>query len=259
MAICPTVVALRFAREFGSDKALKEYLNKHPGADPAKHSVTEHQEDAAPKKDQGVKKSWKDRFKGLSNKAQEFITKAPQGVKSFLEDDSVRRKVLQDAHKTLTEAPEKIGRRLLDAAKHEVKEFKEAGQGVKALMQGKPMDAHQKKALKTVSIHLAIGVTAAALTASGPLAAAGLFGKGMAQKVALKAVAKVMENVHMFQELGHIGHGAHALMMHMAAEKGGDLTPEDALMAVITAAVAEQIEGLDDKAIQEILESLEAE
>lgn len=34
-------VAFRFAKEFSSEKALKEYLEKHPKADPKKHSIAE--------------------------------------------------------------------------------------------------------------------------------------------------------------------------------------------------------------------------
>lgn len=255
----PDRVALRFAREFGSDKALKEYLRDHPGADPSKHSVTDHAEEGHGKEAPKEKTSWKDRFKGLSDKAAKFIKQAPKEVKAFIEDDAVRRKVAQQAHETLTKAPEKLGRRLLEAAKHEVKEFKEAGEGVATLMKGGKMNSHQKKALRTVSIHLAIGIAAAALTTTGPLAAAGAFGKGVARKIALKSVTKALENVHMFQEIGHITHGLHALHAVTAADKGKELSPEEALVAVLTAAVAEQISHLDDSLLREVLEETAGE
>jgi len=264
----PEAIALRVAaryvqsREFNSPEALKDYLHEHPQADKSKHTVKkdhgkEHGEGHG-EHEEAPKKSWKERLKGLSEKATNLVKNAPKAVHQFIEDDAFRRKTLQEAHKSLTEAPEKLVKNVVKTVKHEVKEYKEAGEGIAAVMKGGKMNAHQKKALKTVATHLAIGVAAAALTASGPLAAAGVFGKGLAKHVAMKAVSNALGHAHVLEELGHIGHGVKHLMEHLAAEKKA---PDvDTVMAnFITAAVAKELQSLSDEDIKKALEGAEEE
>jgi len=244
-----TLVAL----EFSTPEALKEYLHDHPKADKSKHTVKKDEEGHH---EEEPKKSWKERLKGLSEKASSLVRNAPKAVKQFIEDDSFRRKTLMEAHKALTEAPEKIAKNALNTVKHEVKEFKEAGQGIAAVMRGQKMTPHQKKALKTVATHMAISVTAAALTASGPLAAAGMVGKGLVKHTAMKAVSNLLGHTHILEELGHIGHGVKHLMEKLAVE-GKEADPEEVLGNLVLAAVAKELKGLSDEDIKKALEGVE--
>lgn len=68
---------------------------------------------------------------------------------------------------------------IVKAIKHEVHEWKTAASGIKALLTGKKLDHHQKKAIKAVAIHTALVATPMLIT--GGLSA-GLTGamKGMA-------------------------------------------------------------------------------
>ena len=178
-------VAARYQRsyEFPSPEALKKYLHDHPDADKSKHTVKkpgEHEkkepegdeDKGKDKKEHGEhekkpKTSWKYLMKGLSSKALSFVKSAPDQVKKFVQDETFRSKALMAAHKAITEAPKKLVQNAWDAAKEEVEEFKEAGEGVKAWMTGKPMSKHQKKAFRKVAIHVAIATTAGALGAGG--------------------------------------------------------------------------------------------
>lgn len=253
----------RHAREFGSPEALRDYLHEHPQADKSKHTVVkkdhdDHGDDHGGEHKEEPKKSWKERLKGLSEKASNFIKNAPKTVHKFIEDESFRKKTAQDAHKALVETPEKFAKKALTAAKEEVKEFKEAGHGIAALMKGKKMTGHQKKALKTVATHMAISVAAAAMTASGPLAAAGMVGKALVKHVALKSVSNLLGKAHVLEELGHIGHGVHHLLDKLAAEKKDD--PEEVLMNLIAAAVAKELEGgISDADLKEAFAAMEDE
>jgi hypothetical protein len=220
------------------------------------------------------KKSWKERLQGLGAKARDFVSKAPKEVKKFLEDDSFRRQTLQEVHKSLVSAPEKITKNVIKAVKHEVHEYKEASHGIAGAIRGKKMSASQKKAVKTVATHLAIGIAAAALTSSGPLGAAGALIKGMSRHIALKAVSRAMGHLHVLDELGHIGHGVEGLMSHLAstgnpqvmlfryaeeASKGGDPDTDEVFGDFMTASVAKELENFDDDALDDSLDYLDEE
>jgi len=270
-------VAARYqrAKEFTSPEAFKEYLHEHPQADKSKHTVVkDHGEDeGGGGHKEEPKKSWKERLKGLSDKAKAFVKEAPKAVKQFVEDESFRRKTLQDAHKALVDAPEKLVKSALKTVKDEVKEFKEAGQGIAAVVKGGKMTPHQKKALKTVATHMAISIAAAALTSTGPLAVAGAVGKGLAKHVAMKAVSGALGHLHILEEVGHIGHGVSHLLKHIAtdntgpeavllryakdAKDGKDIDPEELLGNFITAAVAKEIGRVSDEDVEAALEGKE--
>ena len=226
----------------------------------------------APSHDEAPKKSWKERLQGLGQKARDFVATAPKEAKQFIEDDSFRRKTLQGVHKVLTEAPEKIIKNVVKTVKHEVHEYKEAGQGISAVIHGKKMSPGQKKAVKTVAVHLAIGVAAAALTSSGPLGAAGALAKGMARHIAMKAVSRALGHLHVLQEVGHIGHGVEGLMTHLAstnnpqvflfraadeAASGGDPDVDDVFGNFITASVAKELDNFDDDAMEASLKAMD--
>ena len=219
----------------------------------------DHGKDDHGKGDHGPKKSLKETLKDLGAKAKAFVKDAPKAVKQFVDDPEFRKKALSTASEALKKAPAKYVKNLVSVAKHEVKEFKEAGQGVAAVLKGGKMDEHQKKAFKTVATHIAIGVAAAALTATGgPLAVAGAFGKGLAKNVALKAVTQGMGKLHMLEEFGHIGHGLqHAL--HLAKdEKGEKPDVDDVIGQFVAQIVAEQIEKMSDDDLAGCLNDLDA-
>jgi len=272
------------AREFNTPEALQDYLRKHPDADKSKHTVKKTEQKAppakepkpkpepkekpekAPPKDKGEddhdeghddheekpKKSWKDRLKGLSDKATGFLKSAPKQVKKFVSDDAFRRKTIMSAHDSLVNAPEKIVKNAIKTVKEEVHEYKEAGAGIKAVLSGKKMTKHQKKAVRTVATHMAIGIAAAALTSTGPLAAAGLFGKNMVKHVAMKAVSNALGHMHVLEELGHVGHGIAHVMEKLSAEDKGN--PDKVFANLIAAAVAKEIKNLKDDDLKAALE-----
>jgi hypothetical protein len=190
-------------------------------ANPTEDKSGEPTEEAKPKEhgghEEGPKKSWKDRIKELGSKARDFIEKAPKDVKKFLEDEGHRRKVVLGIHKALVDAPEKLVKSAIQTVKDEVKEYKEAGQGVAAVLKGKKMSTHQKKAFKKVALHLAISIAASAVIGSGVLGVAGAFAKGTVQTIAMKSVSKALGHVSVLQEIGHIGHGVAEFITHLAS------------------------------------------
>jgi hypothetical protein len=216
----------------------------------------ELEDDGHEEKHDAPKQSWKDKLKGLGAKAKAFMEKAPAKVQEFVSNPEARKKALTDVTEALKKAPEKYVKNLVNTAKHEVKEFKEAGEGIKAVLKGGKMNDHQKKAFKTVATHVAIGVAAAALTASGPLAAAGAFGKGLAKHVAMKAVTKSLGNIHVLQELGHIGHGLEGILGHIASEEPD---VDDVIGKYVSALVVKEIEGLTDEDVTKALKGLDEE
>lgn len=165
------------AREFPSDKRLREYLQEHPQADKSKHTVVESERKES-------KPSLKDRLttalKGIPEKARQFA-----------EDEGYRKKALTDAAKSIEDAPAKFVSNAIQHAKKEVASFKLAGQGVKAAMKGDKLSAEQKTAVKSVARDIAITVAVTALT--GGVAAlasksAASFVTTLAKKIALNAV-----------------------------------------------------------------------
>jgi hypothetical protein len=238
----------------------------------APESKKEAPESDGPSQDAGPKKSWKERLQGLGQKARDFVANAPKEAKKFIEDDTFRRNTLMGVHKILTEAPEKIVKNVVKTVKHEIHEYKEAGEGISAAIHGKKMSTSQKKAVKTVAIHLAIGVAAAALTASSPLAAGGALVKGMSRHIAMKSVARALGHLHVLQEVGHIGHGVSGLMTHLAstnnpqvflfraadeAAEGGDPDVDNVFGNFITASVAKEMEGFDAAAMENSLKAMD--
>jgi hypothetical protein len=277
-------VAARYqrAKEFSSPDALKDYLHDHPDADKSKHTVKHHEEHSKEpeesKKDEhgkgeeheehGAKKpksSWKDIMKGLSSKAVAFVKSAPEHVQKFVNDEAHRSKTLMAAHKAITEAPEKYVKSAFESAKHEVKEFKEAGEGIRAWLGGKKMSDEQKDAFRKVSVHVAIAVTAGALGAGLGAGAAALakgigatFISSTAKKIAIKAVTKHLQHLPAFEEMGHIGHHGielvSALMEKLAADHESTPDYEEMMKMLVVAAVAKELKELDPETLQEALE-----
>jgi len=267
----------RVGTEFATPEALKDYLKHHPGADSSKHTVKKKTEDEevaeAGEKMKPLERKLADKVKGWGAGAMAFLKKAPQQVQKFVADDSFRRESMMSAHKALTEAPEKMLKAVTETVKEEVHEFKEAGQGIAAVLKGGKMTKHQKAALKTVSTHMAIGIAAAALTATGPMAGATMFAKGLARHIAAKSVSNALGHLHVLDELGHIGHGVKHLMEHLAsdprspeavlnryiqaAKKGEKLDPDTVLQNFIAAAVAKEMDKLSDEDVKAAVEAMQ--
>lgn len=262
-------VVARFQRqgfEFPSPEALQKYLHEHPQADKSKHTVKEH-EDKPEGKKEPEKKSWGERLKSLGDKAKKFLSEAPKAVKQFVEDEKYRNQVIANATETLRTAPEKMIHRVVDAAKEEVHEFKEAGAGIKKVFKGVKPSEEESKAMTKVAMHMAIGIAAATLAGGGaPLAMGAAFGKALARKIALKAIRRSFEHVHTMGEVGEIGHGLSELMeklattpvptvgevMHGAKEPD----PHEALARMVAAAVAKELQDIDPDDMAAALEEV---
>lgn len=218
------------------------------------------------KKDDGDKggdkrfDNWKKKFKNLSEKAQAFVENSKSQVKQFVGDEEFRKHALKEAGNAIKKSPKKFVSNLIEVAKHEKHEFELAGKGVAALMKGGKMTKKQKHAFQQVMTHMTIAGSAAAFTATGPLAGVGLFAKGLATHVAAKAGHKSLANLHLMQELGHIGHGVMHLLEHVAAEGESKPTkgsPEEAMANLALALVSKEIENLSDEDIAEVLEQMD--
>jgi hypothetical protein len=226
---------------------------KKPGDKPEdKHD--DHGEDKHEAKG-GRFDGWKKSLKGLKDSAVKFVENSPKALKSFLGDPDFRKAALNEAKEGVVKLPKAAKERLVQTVKEEVHEFKEAGAGIKAVMAGKKMSKHQKHAFKAVATHLAIGVAAAAFAATGPLVGAAVFSKNLATHVGLKAVRKALGSLHTMNEVNHIGHGVMHLFEHIASEGESkkEVDPEEAMINLIMAATAKQMEQLSDQDFTEVL------
>lgn len=171
-------VAARYqvAREFPSDKALKEYLREHPQADRSKHTVSEGKEEKKP---------------SLKERLTRVLKSVPEKARKFVQDESYRRQKCQDLSAAIEKAPGKVVQNAIRHIKRDVEQFKTAAHGVKAVIKGEKMTPEQKKAVIAVARNLAIEITLAALTAGvGGLAGRTVvgFAKTIATKIAYNAV-----------------------------------------------------------------------
>lgn len=255
-------VARRYATEFPSESARKQYLKEHPKADPHKHTVApesrekptseEGDKPEEGKKQEKPKGKPKTFLKGLAEKTKSYLSEASEAVQKFVSDGEHRSKLLSEAGKSVLKSPKTYAKRLVETAKHEVHEFKEAGEALAHLAKGKKLDPAQKKVLKTVAIHMGIAVAAAALTSTGVFAGAAVFSKGLAQKIALKAALRALENVHLLQEIHHIGHGA----MHLLASEEEEASPEEAFAALVMQSVSKELDDLSGDDLSKYLDEL---
>jgi len=211
-----------------------------------------------PEKEPKKKPSFKDRFKGLTDKAAKFAKTLGSDSQKFLQDDGFRKQVLKEAVSAIAKAPKAYAKNLVKVAKHEKEHFTEAMHGVKAVIKGGKMSPEQKKAFKTVATHMAITAAAAAFTGGSAIAIAGAFGKGIGRQVAVKAVLEALENLHLLDEVGHVGHGLVDLL-HKVAEDKEEAGPEDKLAMLIMALVTKHIDQLDDDMIKQALEEAAAD
>jgi len=250
---------MQLAMEHSSPEELKEYLHEHPQADPANHTVTKKEEHGGGDEHDAPKKSWKERLQGLGAKAKKFYEDAPAGVKQFFTDDAYRRTALMGAHKKLMDAPHNVVQHAIQTVKNEVKEYKDAAAGVKAVLKGGKMTPEQKHAFKTVVKHMAVTAAATALTVSGgPLVAAGAFGKTLAKNLAMRAAHDALGHYDGLHEYMEIGHGIHKHLHHLLAADE-DAKVDEAIAKFVMAKVAKQIQDLDMDAIEAALKEMDSE
>lgn len=231
-------VAARYAKEFSSPEALDEYLHEHPKADPHNHTVKKSEPKSEPENEPAPKKT----LEGLAGKFKD----APEAAQKFISDADHRKEIVNKASKSILASPRKYLKSLIATAKHEVHEFKAAGKAIAALMRGKKPSKAEKKAIRTVATHMAITAAAAALTSATPALAGLAIGKAIAKHIALKAVTDTLGRLHMFEELGHIGHGLAEIMKLSSEEEGKKLTSEEVLAAVISKRVAEELKSFSE-------------
>lgn len=261
-------VARRFlARDFATEKALEKYLHEHPKADRHNHQVVKQQEHG--KKDDGgghddeqedhAEGGMLGRLKGSLKALASKLKDAPADVQKFVADPKHRKTALQKGVQALKKAPGKYAKQLVKTAKHEVHEFKAAGKGVAAVMKGKKPSADQKKAIKAVAVHMGITIAAGVLTTATPLLATLAIGEALGKHIALKAALKVLGDLHVLEEFGHIGHGVHhgieglvEFLKFGAEGKGAEkVTPEEALAGLVMKHVAKIMKNLDDDTLAE--------
>ncbi len=226
-----------------------------PAPPPEDEPFVEGKDDVVP---EAPPPTWKERLKGMSDSAKSFVKTAPKEVKLFLSDDNHRRAALMSAHKAVEAAPAKAIQHLVDTARGELHEFREAGSGVRTILSGGKLSTPQKKAMKTVAFHIGLTVAATALTASGPLAGMAMFGKAMARHVAMKAAGKLFESAHLLQEFGHVSHGVSSILSKLAAKGDGktegDHDAETLLVEYVHALIAKELEQLDGDDVQQAVE-----
>lgn len=244
-------VVIRYAREFSTPEALQEYLHEHPKADPSKHTVQKAEKgkgEAHEGEEQGHS-TMLSRLKGALKSVAQGLKNAPKEAQKFVADPEHRKSALKKGLQGLKKAPKAYARSLVEAAKHEVKEFKEAGSGIKAVMTGKKPSKSQKHAMRTVAIHMAITTAAAVLTTASPGLAGMAMGKALAKHIALKAAAEALGDIHVLQEVSHIGH--HFLHFAADGETVEEISPEEAFSTLVTQKVIDYMKKIDDDSLAE--------
>ena len=263
------------AMEFDTPEAMHKYLQEHPGADPANHSVKKHDK-ASPEGEGGEseqgeghhkkklvpKKTFTERLKSMSSKAHDFVKNAPATVQKFIHDDAFRRETLTKMSEHVANLPEKTLAHVKHAIKHEAKEFQTAYHGVKAVLKGGKMTPEQKHAVKEVCFDAAVAVALTAVTGGfggGATGAVGSvahhFASSIAKKIALNAVTHGLGNLVKVQELAHLGHGVfeHVLEAVTAAEKQTQGDDKDLLAAYVTKLVQNELKNLDPDTLAEAI------
>lgn len=250
MVTTATRVAERFAREFSSPEALKEYLKEHPEADPKKHTVRKKDKGL---KDVAVEKVKQDigALKNLSKSALGWLKKAPTSVQKFVSDPEARKTTLKAAQSSLKEGAKNYAKQLAEVAKKTGEDYKTAGGAVQDVLQGKKLSSDQKKAVRNVAIQMGILAAGAALAGSGGLSGAAYMAKGLAKYVAQKAAKNVLGDIYALKNVGKLGGGVMDLFEKFGAEKKDH---EKALAALVLAKVHEELAKIDDEGIAEALE-----
>lgn len=261
-------VACRYlqARDFPSEKALEKYLHDHPQADRHKHHVTKHEDKGHGEESQGGGHgeghgesehggqghggTMFSRLKGALKTVAKRFRNAPKDVQKFIADPEHRKASLHEGLKGLKKAGPSYMRQVVKTAKHEVKEFKTAGQGIAAAIKGDKPSAEQKHAMKAVAIHMGLTIAAAVLTTASPGLAAVVAGKSLIKHIAYKAATELAGDYHVLSEVHEVGEGLHHVLedllehIRFAADEKADA--EEIFAALVAKHVAEQMKNIDD-------------
>jgi hypothetical protein len=144
-------------------------------------------------------------------KVKAKLQRMPNETKAFFTDPEFRRAASQTMGAMAKQGAKKLAKHAVNVAKHEVHEFKHAGEALKTLAKTrsfKKLSKDHKKALSTVTKHMAITAAASAATASG-LGIPAAFAKGLARHFAAKMAGRVFEKLHLGDEISHISHLFH--------------------------------------------------
>lgn len=224
-------LASRVAMQFDSKDALDRYLEAHPGADRANHSV---------------KKSIKDSIKDFLSKSkvkpelEKAIQEAPPEVHEILTSTDKRKEAFKGIATAIHESGKKISKKIQDSAHKELHEIKHAVKAAQKILRKppQPITKEDRGALYAAGAYVA-GAAIATIPPGGALMAAGALGKAFALHVGIKAVHDLLDRGFVHFEWGeHVLHG----LQHVASEDDA----ESMLFDHLTAHVTHQIANLPD-------------
>ena len=159
------------------DKLTKEqketYIGRHPNSKYAKQAkaLKSKRPDDSKKADKPLKES---KDAGKANVTKQQAKKLKVYWKKFNKE---QRKMFHEGgfkpkspeRKKFSAFMKRKAKGVVKAVKHEVEEWKEAGKGIGKLVQGKKLNKHEKQALKSAAIHVAM--VAIPMAVSGGLSA----------------------------------------------------------------------------------------
>jgi len=243
----------RVAMEHASEDAMKEYLKKHPGADPKNHTVKKNESgegDGGGKMSDAVKKKlmgWASKVKGLTDKGKKTLEELPENAAKFVADPEYRKETLTGAAKAMKEAPKKYAKEVVHHFKHEVEEI---GGGLKRMSKGQLPTKSQAKAMAGMAVE--ISVAALSIKTAGAFGAGVSLGKSLGKHLALSAINPLLGDAYVFGlEGSHLIHGIEKVL-HIAAEKGS--TDPEQFIEDLVLAIADQMEkGIDDDVLVKAL------
>lgn len=183
--------------------------------------------------------------------AVDKLKKLPKAARAFVTDKGYRQAASKAMGGAAKQAAKAIGKRAAGVAKEEVHEFKEAGGALKTLAQKrsfKALSGEQKKALATVTKHMAITAAASAAVASG-VGIPAAFAKGLGRHFAAKMVSRTAERLHIGAELSHIA---------QLFQDEGEEAEMDAAMGHVGKIVAEEYakeleQGIDPEELEQVV------
>jgi len=238
----------RHAIEFSSKEEFQDYLKNHPNADPKNHSVKKSEIGAASKAISGLL----DKMKGAKKSLVNIIKKAPEDTQKMLFDDKARKEAMGKISGGIKKSPEKLAKKILEAAKGEFEEFGHAMKASKKLLKKPPgpFSKEDKKAFYSAGAYVTSAVLAA-IPPGGAIAALGAVAHSFQMHVGIKAASKVLDHGFLHYEWAET-------ILHVAkmGAEGGDKNKtkiEEAFFRALAEEVSNQLEELDDDAITEIM------
>lgn len=190
------------------------------------------------------------RIKELPEQTRKAIKKGGEEYHNFVHDPKHRKKRMGEMATAIKQAPKKLGKRILHTLKEEVDEYKTAGKSIGKLLKGKKLSHHEKHALKTASMHVAINTLTFALAGGAAGYAAHKAGTGVLKYLAAKAVHHVAGNAFFAYKAGKVmhklGEGALDLITADAKSDHGDHPLHFLINGVMASTIKQLEEGMDD-------------